>query len=314
MKNIRLLSLALLSMLTALPAISHTTFRLDDVEYTLCDEVNGAAFAMVTGNSLTSAAALVIPETVDFDGISYPVVKVAGWAFSEHGEFLTSIELPNTVTSIGYRAFYGCGSLESVGLPDGITHIGGFAFSGCSSLQSVDMPVSLKSISLGAFSNCSAITEIKIPQNVTTIGMNAFDGCASLERVDIPEAVTKICSNAFYNCPNITDVTYNTLTPFERDKRIFDADVYERAALHVAEGGAEQAMQTSPWTYFYDVQDISVQVKDVKDVKSEIDMSAPVEVYDMNGILVARTLDGLSSLSSGIYIIRQGLKTIKTSI
>ena len=73
---------------------------------------------------------------------------------------LTSIEIPNSVTSIGGSAFEGCTGLTSVEIPSSVTSIGGSAFEGCTGLTSVEIPSSVTSIGMGAFWECSGLTSI----------------------------------------------------------------------------------------------------------------------------------------------------------
>ncbi len=80
-----------------------------------------------------------------------------------NGKLVTDLVIPDSVTSIGDGAFFGCSSLTSIKIPNSVTSIGSSAFSGCSSLRS-----------------------IKIPNSVTSIGYNAFSGCSSLESMVIP--------------------------------------------------------------------------------------------------------------------------------
>lgn len=98
---------------------------------------------------------------------------------------LTYIQIPNTVTSIedggyGESAFGKCTSLTSVTLPDSLTSIGSFSFNGCNKLASINIPESVKSISNGAFNACRSLVSINIPEGLTSIGYNAFEGCAAL--------------------------------------------------------------------------------------------------------------------------------------
>ena len=72
----------------------------------------------------------------------------------------TSITIPNSVTSIGDRAFRGCSSLTNITIPSSVTSIGEFAFSGCSSLTSITIPDSVTSIGWGAFYDCSSLKTI----------------------------------------------------------------------------------------------------------------------------------------------------------
>ena len=119
---------------------------------------------------------------------------------------LTSIEIPNSVTSIGERAFFNCSSLTSVEIPDSVASIGDLAFYGCSSLTSVVIPDSVTSIGSSAFSGCSSLTSVIIGDSVTSIGSSAFYGCSSLTSVVIPDSVTSIGSYAFYDCSSLTSV------------------------------------------------------------------------------------------------------------
>ena len=120
---------------------------------------------------------------------------------------LTSIIIPDSVTSIGNRAFYGCSSLTSITIPNGVTSIGYRAFSGCSSLTSITIPNSVTSIGDDAFSGCSSLTSITIPNGVTSIGSDAFSGCNSLTSITIPNGVTSIGSSAFSGCNSLTSIT-----------------------------------------------------------------------------------------------------------
>ena len=123
------------------------------------------------------------------------------------GAFSGSYAIPNSVTSIGERAFYYCTSLTSVTIPDSVTSIGDGAFAGCRSLTSVTIPNGVTSIGDSAFSYCKSLTSVTIPNSVTSIGHSAFEGCASLTSVTIPNGVTSIGERAFYYCTSLTSVT-----------------------------------------------------------------------------------------------------------
>ncbi|MDD6645523.1 MAG: leucine-rich repeat protein [Oscillospiraceae bacterium] len=120
---------------------------------------------------------------------------------------LTSVTIPDSVTSIGGEAFFYCTSLTSVTIPDSVTSIGYGAFIGCTSLTSVTIPDSVTSIGDGAFSGCTSLTGVTIPDSVTSIELDAFRGCTSLTSVTIPDSVTSIGDWAFYNCTSLTSVT-----------------------------------------------------------------------------------------------------------
>ena len=115
------------------------------------------------------------------------------------------MSIPSSVTSIGDEAFDGCSGLTSVTMPEGVTSIGIWAFRG-SGLTSVTIPDSLTCIAYGAFSGCSGLTSVTIPDSVTSIGAWAFSGCISLTSVTIPMGVESVGIWAFLGS-GLTSVT-----------------------------------------------------------------------------------------------------------
>ena len=91
-----------------------------------------------------------------------------------NGEIITSITIPNSVTSIGNYAFYKCTSLTSITIPNSVTSIGNCAFYGCSRLTSITIPNSVTSIGSNAFAGCSSLTSITClgttPPNASDLG------------------------------------------------------------------------------------------------------------------------------------------------
>ena len=115
--------------------------------------------------------------------------------------------IPNTVTSIGQKAFNYCDGLTSITIPDSVTSIGKSAFYNCSGLTNVTIGSGVTSIGNEAFWNCSGLTSVTIPNSVTRIGQQAFNGCTGLTSVTIGSGVTSIGNLAFSNCTGLTSVT-----------------------------------------------------------------------------------------------------------
>ena len=151
---------------------------------------------------------LIIPDTVTYNGIGYSVTSIGESAFS-YGDCssMTSVTIPNSVTSIGNSAFTYCSSLTSVTIPNSVIFIGEGAFAHCYSLTSVTIPNSVTSIGEGAFRECSSLTNVTIPTSINSIGNYAFYGCTSLTSVTVPNSVTSIGHNVFYGCTSLTSVT-----------------------------------------------------------------------------------------------------------
>ena len=93
-----------------------------------------------------------IPSAVAYNGQTYSVTSIGYRAFRQSG--ITSITIPESVTSIGESAFYGCTGLTSVTIPEGVTSIGQLAFRDCNNLTSVTIPGSVTSIGDSAFGGC----------------------------------------------------------------------------------------------------------------------------------------------------------------
>ena len=187
---------------------------------------------------------IVIPSTYK----NYTVTTILG-SDSLNGGFasctnLKSIEIPNTVTSIGNDAFYACRRLTSVNylgtieqwckirfvtycsnplfyanklylngellteliVPNTIKYINSYTFTNCSSLENVVISDSVTSIGNEAFAGCSSLESVVIPDSVTIIGDYAFRNCSSLKSVIIPNSVTIIGNYAFSNCSSLKSV------------------------------------------------------------------------------------------------------------
>ena len=95
------------------------------------------------------------------------------------------------VKNIGLMAFYNCSSVTSLVIPDSVTTINQYAFGNCTGLKTITVPDSVINISeYGAFYQCSGLTSVTIGKNVTSIGTHTFYGCTSLTSINIPDSVT----------------------------------------------------------------------------------------------------------------------------
>jgi hypothetical protein len=154
---------------------------------------------------------------------------------------LTSITIPNSVTSIGSDAFYYCSGLTSITIPNSVTTIGEQAFFG-TNITSIawnakkcdNLPLmrttggnsfnyifgsekikyfvfgdSVEHIPSNLCYDMYNLTTVTIPNSVTTIGEGAFDECSSLTSIVIPENVTHIDGTAFFGCDDLTSVIWN---------------------------------------------------------------------------------------------------------
>ena len=146
-------------------------------------------------------------ESIEITSVSIPdsVTSIGNLAFG-HNSKLTKIDLPDGVTSIGAAAFSGCTGLTSIVIPDGVTEIADYTFQNCTSLTSVTIPDSVKTIAASAFSGCTALTTLKLPAGLETIGENCFADCTALASINIPDSIQTIGDSAFWKCTALTEV------------------------------------------------------------------------------------------------------------
>lgn len=174
------------------------------------------------------AGTIMIPKTILYKGKSFEVTEIGKYAF--YGSKITSISLPNSIISIGERAFFGCEKLNSIVIPESVTNIDIYAFAECVRISNILIPKNVVSIGEGVFTscddlesievvndntkydsrnNCNAIVETQtntiiagcknsiIPNSIEVIGMQSFAGCKKLSSIQLPNTVSNIGECAF---------------------------------------------------------------------------------------------------------------------
>ncbi len=137
--------------------------------------------------------------------LAYGITAVGEGAFQD-GNLLTEITFPDTVKTIGKRAFAGCKWLSEVRQAKGVECIGEMAFSGCGVLRFVELSEQLRQIGARAFENCTSLEEIQIPEGVEEIPERAFYRCHSLKSVRLPASLRRIGKEAFAFCRELRKI------------------------------------------------------------------------------------------------------------
>lgn len=187
------------------------------------DATDNSAFTYVNhGDSIeitgfdNSVSDVVIPSEIE--GLPVTAISVGAFYLST----ITSIEVPDSVTSIGKMAFLGCTSLKSVKLSTGVAKIDKNAFGSCSALQEIQVAKDNPNFSsldgvlyskaqdtLVIYPAAKTDAAYTIPSGVTSVAMYAFSENPYLETLTIPNSLIKVGDSAFFNCKNLRAVSYN---------------------------------------------------------------------------------------------------------
>lgn len=160
---------------------------------------------------------------------------------------IKTIILPNTITSIGEKAFICCTKLESINIPESVTSIGDLAFWGCEYLRSIVIPEGITTIGERTFRYCINLTSVTLPSTLTTIGTGAFKYCESLTTITIPANVTSIGSQAFEDCKSLTTIICLGENPPILGSDVFGGDVPDNVTLTVPCNGVGSYQDDSNW-------------------------------------------------------------------
>lgn len=173
---------------------------------------------------------VVIPETFDYEDVTYTVTAVDQRTFFSCSE-LTSIELPSTIVKIGNNAFVNCTNLKSVNLPENLSTMEYSAFQNCTALEEIEIPSALNTLNNAVFSGCKSLHTVHFPHGLRTINSNAFYDCASLASLELPSTLTTIGPRAFSNCTSLqTLVVPNAVTKISTSA-FQDCTLLERVEL-----------------------------------------------------------------------------------
>ena len=283
----------------------------------------------------TYSGSISVPETVTNNGTEYSVTKIGESAFK--GSAVTSVSMPEGITSIDYNAFSGCQNLETVALPESLTIFGFRAFESCKLLKTIKIPSGVTAIPGSCFYCCSSLESVTIPEGVMTIGQYAFLGC-NLKELTLPSTVTMIGSRAFVSNNRFQSITCNATTPPSLGENAFNHNISTTVKVPLSSIAAYR--QAEGWknftnyyggeviadgiTYRIDENDAMVAAAEATLTEANIPSSVefegnqyPVikindEVFSGNTNLTSVTLpESLTTLGDRAFYTCKSLKTIK---
>lgn len=180
-------------------------------------------FGTDTANPASGAKLYLNGELVTDLVIPDDITSIKTCAFDGY-TYLTSVTFHNNIKKIGFGAFMFCSGLRQVDIPNSVTEIGDRAFLS-SGLTSVTIPSSVVSIGQYAFYDCASLTSVVVPSNETRIGPSAFCGCDNLISADIASGTIEY--NAFYGCANLKYVKIAPTVTTIRSKAFYGCSSLE---------------------------------------------------------------------------------------
>lgn len=165
---------------------------------------------------MTVAVPVVYPLTAKYDGYQdgyyYNVGKNDTVQIVGYRGYDENIDIPSRLNGrrvVSVSGFANYANLTSVTIPNGVSTIACDAFKACGSLTSITFPESVTAIESGAFEGCGSLTSVAIPDRVTAIGSRAFADCNALKTLTVGEGVTTIGTAAFANCLKLEKINFN---------------------------------------------------------------------------------------------------------
>ncbi|MCR5541462.1 MAG: leucine-rich repeat domain-containing protein [Ruminococcus sp.] len=191
-------------------------------------ELDDGTVSIIDYYNFDNETDLVIPSELDGKTVS----EIGTYVFGRTNSKITSVTIPDTVHSIGSKAFAYCSDLKKVNLSKNLKSIGSYAFRNCKSLENITLPEGLETIEEYAFLYCDNLKSIEIPASLKNIGASAFHeniklesitfaehgsllnidryafyGCNSLKELNLPDYIVHIGENAFCDCKSLKSVS-----------------------------------------------------------------------------------------------------------
>lgn len=191
--------------------------------------------------------------------VSYPANEIPQNAFSTTPAktSLKTVFLPNTLVSIGVRAFNYCSGLMGINIPNSVTTINSNAFFYCSGMTNIILGNSVASIGNSAFFECSGITSITIPNSVSSVGTQSFYNCVKLANLKLGFGLVSIGDNAFLNCSALQNISVTASTPPVISSTSFSGTVNKSTCqLKVNAGLIPLYQSTNYWNSFSNISEI----------------------------------------------------------
>ena len=197
-------------------------------------------------------------ETFALSGPSNFLSVEGGVLFDKHktkliryptGKAGTSYTVPASVKVLGIYSFSASRKLTSLILPDGLTTVEDSALHFCRNLKTVYIPSSLTSIG-SHFLGASEVEDVKIPEGVTELGNQFLDSCSALKTLELPSTFTSHYGSFCDDCTALQSVTCKAVTPPALESNAFKNIILAGVTLKVPAASVSEYETTPIWKDF----------------------------------------------------------------
>lgn len=200
----------------------------EKLEYIFELNFDGTGYVLADIGEAYTGGTVSIPS--EYNG--KPVVEIGMYAFGNNEDKITSLIVPDSVKSIGFKAFAEQDNLESVTVGNGTVTIESGSFYRCTKLKTVILGNGVEYIYSEAFQYCDALESVTLGNNVKEIAGTVFSYCTSLKSMTIPASIQKIGWSAFGNS-GFTDIYFGVSQAGEQWNKEWN-DGLENVTLHWA--------------------------------------------------------------------------------
>ena len=245
--------------------------------------------------------------------LSYDTAYYYGYSPFYSVKTLQEVTISNSVTEIGYNAFYGCSGLMSVHISDlavwcrikfntDYTNPLRYAhhlYLNNEEITDLLIPNSVTSIGSYAFIGCSGLESVAIGNSVTSIGTCAFEDCRSLTNITLGNSVTEIGNWAFAGCSGLTSLYSLNTTPPSIGSDNFTNNQYMTLNVYVPQEALTAYQSANRWKDFWNLQgfdptgiDVTLMNSGEKTIKAAYDLGGKQLSQPQQGLNIVKMSDG----------------------
>lgn len=245
---------------------------------------------------------VVIPETFEYGGTTYTITAIGEEAFySKYDDYddILTLTIPETVTTIGVKAFSNLKSLEVIRLPQELKEIAPDTFFGCISLEEISFPEGLETVNEYACYNCTSLKSVSFGSKIKHIQYQAFDATC-LQSISINATTPPELDSNTLNTPNITrNGLIKVYIPAGTKALYEEAWKTELEAIEFIESeGIPSGVATES------AKTLQIRSNSGELIATAADADSEIAIYSISGVKIATGKGSVRvSAPMGVYII-----------